>query len=285
MDIRFLKSLVAVVETGSIAAAARTQNLTATAVSQRIRTLEKELQVTLLSRNAHSAKPTAACLSILSHAKKLIKQSDSLASKIDITGLSSSISIGAIDTALTDFIPQIVGTLTNNAPKAALNIIPGSSSSLYEQLIEEKLDCAITVSPPFNPIKEIKVAVLEHQKTVLLTQKNDQRPLRTILNKESLILYDRHSWGGNIIYQWLNTLNITPRILCELDSLETIALLVEKNMGVAIIPRWGGLSLYHKSLSIFALPKNTPQREIVFLSHHRSNAPQLLKLVSDILMT
>jgi DNA-binding transcriptional LysR family regulator len=45
MDIRFLESLIAVVETGSIAGAARLQYLTAAAVSQRIQALEKEIQL------------------------------------------------------------------------------------------------------------------------------------------------------------------------------------------------------------------------------------------------
>lgn len=72
MDTRFLESLVAVVETGSIASAARLQNLTATAVSQRIPALEVEFDTPLLSRSAHSARPTEACLNLLPRAQTLL---------------------------------------------------------------------------------------------------------------------------------------------------------------------------------------------------------------------
>ncbi|MCS5514961.1 LysR family transcriptional regulator [Pseudomonas qingdaonensis] len=59
---RFLKSLVAVVETGSIAAAARRENRTAAAISQRVQALERTLGCTLLLRTAHAIRPrTSAC--------------------------------------------------------------------------------------------------------------------------------------------------------------------------------------------------------------------------------
>ncbi len=72
MDIRFLESLVAVVEGGSISAAARVQGLTATAISQRIRTLEAEFGADLLIRSGHRASPTKACLNLLPRARNLI---------------------------------------------------------------------------------------------------------------------------------------------------------------------------------------------------------------------
>ncbi|MEK6205629.1 MAG: LysR family transcriptional regulator, partial [Amylibacter sp.] len=50
-----MESLVAVVEGGSISAAARGQGLTATAVSQRIRALEVEFVADLLIRSGHAA--------------------------------------------------------------------------------------------------------------------------------------------------------------------------------------------------------------------------------------
>lgn len=88
MDIRFLESLIAVVETGSIAGAARKQWLTAAAVSQRIKALEQELECSLLYRSAHSAKPTEACYNLLPRARKLVQDVQGLKDDIDHTGLS-----------------------------------------------------------------------------------------------------------------------------------------------------------------------------------------------------
>jgi len=60
VDIRYLESLINVAELGSITRAARLQNLTAAAVGQRILTLEKHFNTSLLNRNAHKATPTEA---------------------------------------------------------------------------------------------------------------------------------------------------------------------------------------------------------------------------------
>jgi len=283
LDIRFLKSLVAVVETGSIASAGRLQNLTATAVSQRIRSLENELNSPLLSRSAHSATPTEACLNILPRIKVLIRESDALKADIDTTGLSANLRLGAIDTALTDFIPTVVKELKNVAPNSTISITPGSSSDLYEQLLLQNLDGAITVAPIFTPPKEIKVTSLVKQNLVLLSKKHPNQPLKKVLEKQPLIVYDKDSWGGSSIQRWINSLDISPQVLCELDSPETIALLVEKGLGVAVVPEWHGLRHRHTSLSITTIDKNAPLREIVFLSHQKSNAPKLLELTINLL--
>ena len=283
MDIRFLKSLVAVVETGSIASAGRLQNLTATAVSQRIRSLENKFDSSLLSRSAHSATPTEACLNILPRIKKIIRESDALKTDIDTSGLSAHLQLGSIDTALTDFVPTIVKGLKAVAPNSAISITPGSSSVLYEQLLLQELDGAITVAPIFTPPKEIKVTSLVKQNLVLLSKKSQNKPLKTVLEQQPVIVYDRGSWGGSSIQQWINSLNISPQILCELDSPETIALLVEKGLGVAVVPEWLGLRQRHTLLSITTIDSKAPLREIVFLSHQKSNAPKLLGLAINLL--
>lgn len=56
METRYLKSLIAVVDSGSIADAARAEHLTAAAVGQRVQALERELGFALLSRSGHAAR-------------------------------------------------------------------------------------------------------------------------------------------------------------------------------------------------------------------------------------
>ena len=68
MDIRYLESLISIIELGSIARAARAQNLTPAAVGQRIATLEKLFDIALLDRSTHRAVPTEACIRLLPRA-------------------------------------------------------------------------------------------------------------------------------------------------------------------------------------------------------------------------
>ena len=90
MDTRYLKSLIAVVDCGSIARAARLENLTAAAVSQRILALERQLGLELLVRIGHEAKPSLACLDLLPRARAIVNEVALLAGAKAARGTAAS---------------------------------------------------------------------------------------------------------------------------------------------------------------------------------------------------
>lgn len=284
MDIRFLESLIAVVETGSIAAAARKQGITAAALSGRIKTLEAQLGANLLSRSAHAAAPTDACLNLLPRAESLIKQAHMLKSDIDATGLSSTLHIGCIATALTQYMPQMIKTIRQQAPKAELLIKPGDSKQLYNLLLDQKIDAAITTHPHFKLPKGIDLSILAHQQLVLISKKPSTESLKNQLQQSPFIAYDKTSWGGQRVNQWINDLNLQKSILCELDSLETITELVDEDLGISILPEWHGLYKHFNHLHITPISQfgyNLPQRQITFLSHNLPEPAILMEIAKN----
>ncbi len=74
MDLRFLKSFVMVLESGSIADAARRLDLAPTTVAQQIRALETDLGSQLLTRVGRTVKPTVVGTRIVEHAHELLKR-------------------------------------------------------------------------------------------------------------------------------------------------------------------------------------------------------------------
>ena len=91
------------------------------------------------------------------------------------------------------------------------------------------------------------------QKLVLISSKHLSISLDQVLQNFLLIGYDKSSWGGQIIWQWIKDMKLDHHLRCEVDSLETIAILVEQNLGVAIVPEWDGLKQRHPSLFISPL--------------------------------
>ena len=124
MDTRFLQSLICVIETGSIAGAARVQNLTAAAVSQRIKALENTLGCTLLLRSGHKVSPSDACLRILPRLKHITAQVTLISGDLDITGLSGELKVGVISTLLSSLMPQCIKQLS---PASAQPIVANNS--------------------------------------------------------------------------------------------------------------------------------------------------------------
>jgi len=285
LDTRFLESLIAVVESGSIAAAARLQNLTPAAVGQRVRALENEVGQSLLSRSGHKAHPTEACLKLLARARVLVQESRLLKSDLDPTGMSGPLCLGSISTGLTDFVPGVVRQIAQTAPDADLSVIPGTSSHLYDLLLDDAIDGAITVAPPFGLPKSVQCHVIARQRLILVSADHAGQPPADLIGEKPLIVYDKHSWGGLVAWNWISRQKAPIRVLCELDSLETIAILVEQGLGIAVVPEWSGLRQRHSGLVVSELPASeTSVREIVFLMRRSSPMQTLLRVVKDTLV-
>ncbi|WNJ84987.1 LysR substrate-binding domain-containing protein [Pseudomonas canadensis] len=243
MDVRFLRSLVAVIEAGSIAAAARRENRTAAAISQRIKALERTLGCTLLMRSAHGACASDQCLLLLPKIQAVIEQARELQEDLSQDGLSGEIKIGAISTALTGVLPEAIERMALSAPRLRLKITPGDSRSLYERLLTQELDAVILVRPPFQPPKALTATLLRVEPLILIAPTEwGTRTLEALLCEQSLIRYDARSWGGQIAQRYLEDQSFDPQVLCELDALETIAILVAQGMGVSLVPQWAGMS-------------------------------------------
>ena len=72
MELRELKSFVAVVEEGGMSAAARRLHVSQSALSQTINGLEREIGVKLLMRSSAGVRPTAAGMTLLGEARALL---------------------------------------------------------------------------------------------------------------------------------------------------------------------------------------------------------------------
>ena len=239
MDVRFLRSLVAVIETGSIAAAARRENRSAAAISQRVKALERSLGCTLLMRTAHAARPSDQCLLLLPKMQAVIEQARELQEDLSEDGLSGEVKIGAISTALTGVLPGVIERLALSAPNLRLKVTPGDSKSLYEKLLTQELDAAILVRPPFQPPKALASVMLRAEPLILIAPARcEEQPFEALVRERSFIRYDARSWGGQIAQRFLDEQGLDPQVLCELDALETIVMLVAQGMGVSLVPRW-----------------------------------------------
>jgi len=283
MDVRFLKSLVAVVETGSIAAAARRESRTAAAISQRVQALERLLGCTLLLRTAHAARPSDQCLLILPKIRAIIELAQDLQRDLHPDGVAGELTIGAISTALTGVLPTLIERLALTAPDLKLKITPGDSKSLYEKVLAGELDAAILVRPPFQPPKALALVVLKVEPLILVAPAAYAgQSLETLLRVHPFIRYDARSWGGQIAQRYLDEQAIEPNVLCELDALETIVMLVAQGMGVSLVPQWAGMMLE----GMYVLPVEDGQRharELVVMHGSTPHRPLAMRHLLDLL--
>lgn len=256
LDLRYLQTLLDVVDGGSLAEAARRQNLTAAAVRQRLKALENELGVSLVRRSGPTVRATPACVRMIPRLRSIIAETVLLPSDIADDGLAGPYRLGVISTALADHVPSLVAHLRNVAPEVELTITPGSSAQLFELLSHTELDAALLVEPSFQLPKSLMAEVLERQPFAWIT------PTKPASEDLPLIVYDKTSWGGEIAWRWIEQNLESPNVLCEMDAPETVASLVAGGAGRAILPIWDGLSIV-VGIDIQVI-QELPKRSLIF---------------------
>jgi DNA-binding transcriptional LysR family regulator len=257
MDSRFIESFIAVVDQGSVAAAARRLRLTPTAVALRIRSLEEEIGAVLLVRSGRTMRPTRAGAAIIDKARGFVQDIRELRTLAAGELPVGELRIGAISTALLSVLPDVLSSLVRLYPKIEVYIVPGTSVDLYGRVADGDLDAALLVKPPFALPKVCEWQTLREESLVALTHSSRAgRKAHDLLATEPFIRYDRSHWGGQLAEDYLRRAGITARTRFELDSLEGIAALVSRDLGVSLVPDCS--VAWPAGLSVTALPLPLP---------------------------
>lgn len=249
MDTRFLETFLAVAELGSISGAARTLNLTPAGVTQRLRALEAEVGVALVSRVGRGVRPTRAGFRLAERARPLLTGLRDLGAGLDEGRLTGEIWLGAVTTATIGLLPDLLASLRSRHPGITIRPKPGGSAALYARILEGGLDAAIVVEPPFGVPKSCGWQEVRAEPLILLAPAalRDHDPF-ALIAEQPFIRYPERTWGGKLVGDYLRRHRLRPREIFELETLDAIAVLVDRGLGVAVVPEWappwpGGLAL------------------------------------------
>ncbi len=253
METQFLNTFVTVVDRGSMAAAARSLHITPAAVAQQIRTLERELGAPLIARAGRTVSVTEEGARILQRARDLLRGVADLRSVANETGMAGELRLGACPTALGGLVPDILARMVEKFPEINVFIKPGYSADLYGAVESGDLDAAMVLQAPFSLPKTCDWQLLREEPLVVLA------PARLagcdphqLLREQPLIRYDRHEWGGRQADEYLRRAGIVPRERFELNALNAIAVMVDRGLGVSLVPDWA--KPWPEGLSVVSIP-------------------------------
>jgi DNA-binding transcriptional LysR family regulator len=263
MDTRFLETFVAVCDHGSMAEAGRRLNLTAAAVAQRIHALEEEIGISLVSRSGHSVKITEAGRAILDRTRDFIREIGNLKALATGDELNGDLRLGAFSTALTGILPEVLSNIARKYPGFKISIAPGTSADLYAKVHAGTLDAAIIIQPSFALPKSLDWKTIREERLILLTSSSmSVKSPHATLKTQPFVCYGRGTWGGRLIDGYLRKVHIRPRERFELNSLDAIAVLVDRGLGVALVPDWAPPWPEGLSLSKWDLPDRSFDRHV-----------------------
>lgn len=239
METRFLESLIAVVDKGSVADAARALNLTPAAIAQRMQALEAEIGAPLLVRSGRALKPTQAGLAVADHARSIVRDARALRALAVEGKPLGDLRIGAIETAMTGILPDLLKRCSADFPGIDIHVEPGTSRDLYARITQGELDAAVIMQPEFALPKMFDWQVLREEPLIVIAPAGtrESNPHAVLLH-HPFIRYNQSQWGGRIVDRYLRQTRIRVRERFELDSFDAIAVLVDRGIGVSLVPDW-----------------------------------------------
>jgi DNA-binding transcriptional LysR family regulator len=263
VDTQFLHTFITIVDQGSMAAAARVLNITPAAVAQQIRTLEREIGATLIARVGRTVSVTEEGSRILQRSRDLLRNVADLRSVANESGVSGELRLGACPTALAGMLPDVLARMVDTFPEINVFIKPGYSADLYRAVEAGDLDAAVVLQAPFPLPKTCEWLLLREEPLIVLAPKSmaDEDP-HVLLATQPLIRYDRNQWGGRQADEYLRARGIVPRERFELNALNAIAVMVDRGLGVSLVPDWARPWPEGLQVARIPLPNPTVPRRI-----------------------
>ncbi len=154
LDWTLLRSFLAVVDTGSLSAAAIRINTTQPTLSRHIRELETSLGVTLFKRSVRGLEPTEAALGLIDDARAMGAAAQALELKAQGRSerLSGTVRITTSVVVANLILPRIVVELRQAEPLIQVEIVPSDAA---QNLLRRDADIALRM---FDPTQNALVA-------------------------------------------------------------------------------------------------------------------------------
>lgn len=149
MNLGKLETLAAVVEQGSLTLAARQMNITQSAVSHTIDSLEKEMGFPILKRNRGGVRLTEEGERLMPAVRTLLSSAEQLSqTAAAIRGLDTGlVRIGAFTSVAVHWLPGVLKEFQNDYPNVDFRLLNGDYHDVEEWLSDGSIDIGFVSVP------------------------------------------------------------------------------------------------------------------------------------------
>ncbi|CAM3377610.1 LysR family transcriptional regulator [Stackebrandtia soli] len=260
IDLRRLHVLRAVAHYGTVTGAAKALHMSASAASQQIRQLAKELQVTLLEPQGRNVRLTAAAHTLLSHADAIEARWRRAESELYATGdePGGELRLCGFPTAIATILAPATEQLRSRHPAIEVRLKEAEVSECFDLLFSGDADLAVVEatldSPPLDDIRFDQRPLLDDPFDVVVSADHplaDRAAIAlTELARERWILGLTGSTFRQHTLAACSNAGFSPFVAHEACDWSVVATLVAHGLGIAIVPR------------LAQLPPNLPLRRI-----------------------
>ena len=283
MTLQQLRYIVALDQYRHFATAARECMVTQPTLTMQVKKLETEMGVLLFDRSKHPLEPTATGSLILSKAREILQQSESLFQFVRgvHTEIEGDFTIGVIPTIAPYLLPRFLPKMSANAPSTHLNIVEMQTERIIESLQEGSIDIGILVTPLDEPsIREIPL--FEEPFLIFSKEEIDQgeRTPKDLPKSGLLLLEEGHCFRSQAL-EICNRDAKSPMtsFSYESGSIESLKALVREGIGYTLVPALSAKGEDEGYLHRFKSP--VPVREVSLAVHNSFARERLLEVLRE----
>lgn len=240
VDIRQMRYFIAIVEEGSISAAAKRLHLSQPPLSQQLKAMEEELGSTLVERNRKHIKLTQAGKSLYKYAlqmDQLMEEAKREVIEVE-SGVKGRLTIGVNTFSVAEF-PEILHSFREQYPKATYTIQQNESAHLCKLVKDRTIELAIIRLP--LELDDFSVMHLYTESFYVITSNkeklfNEDVSLMDIQDLPLLLPSTQGLGVHYLILEAFSRFHLQPKIIGECSDISLLMDLVSSDFCASIVP-------------------------------------------------
>ena len=241
LSLDHLRTLVAIADLGSLAAAARALHLAPPTVTVHIADLEARLEGQLLVRGRGPAQPTALGERFIARARRLLADADDAEEDVrrQLAGQTGRVRVGASTGVIAHLLPAALERLAKDHPGVEVHVQVLTSQESMNRLAAGSLDLAV-VAWPQPDMRGVRTTALRRDPVLAFLPADWDAPKKVSpawLAERPLILNDASTRLYRITAEWFAAAGEHCRPRIELNYNDAIRTLVAAGYGAALLPQ------------------------------------------------
>ncbi|MBT2322380.1 LysR family transcriptional regulator [Variovorax paradoxus] len=288
-DLTDLRLFVAAAELGSLTRAAERQHLSLAAASARIKALEMQAGLSLLSREARGVRLLPPGEAFLHHARLVLHQASQLRAELSEYGggLRGHLRVFANTTAVTDFLPEILPGFLARHPRINIDLQEKPNTQIPHGVLDGRADIGI-VAGSVDTLGLEAIHFSTDRLVLVTSRKHRFARRRRIAFAETL---DEDAVGmqqGSTLHAFLaqitESLGKTQKLRIQLGSFDAMCRMIGGGVGIGVVPESAARrNLESMRLALIELSDPWCVRERYLLVRDRATLPTYAQALVDTL--
>jgi LysR family transcriptional regulator, regulator for metE and metH len=242
LEIRHLKLIAAIAETGSMTRAGNCLHLTQSVLSHQLRAAEEQLGVALFERKNRAMRLTPAGERLLQSARAVIAELDGAQKEIQERGTARREFIRLSTECYTVYhwLPARLKMFQQKFPSVEFRLVIEATDNPFQALLEGQLDLAIACTSVRN--RRIRYTKLFDDELLVIAAPDHPIARKKYVDPqdfigETVVVYPPKE-ESTLLDKILAPAGVWPRKILEVMLTEAIVEMVKGGLGLALLARW-----------------------------------------------